>query len=118
MLQRPPSISQLGTTPDSRPSTGAGASPLGTSPALGPGPTLNGLPPRSVSTTAAAAGPTAAAGGPSLGPAMQAPPPRPSTTSLSNANSIDDLLGAPAARKGGTVKSKKKGRGYVDVMAK
>ncbi|KUL92026.1 hypothetical protein ZTR_01327 [Talaromyces verruculosus] len=118
MLQRPPSISQLGTTPDSRPSTGAGASPLGTSPALvpGPGPTPNGLPPRSVSTTAATAAgaPGSAAGS----PAMQPPPPRPSTTSLSNASSIDDLLGAPTARKGGTVKSKKKGRGYVDVMAK
>uniref|UniRef100_A0A093XUX8 Protein transport protein sec16 n=1 Tax=Talaromyces marneffei PM1 TaxID=1077442 RepID=A0A093XUX8_TALMA len=113
VLQRPPSISQLGTTPDSRPSTGAGASPLGTSPALGSGPTPNGLSPRSVSATAAST-----PGGPSLGPSMQPPPPRPSTTSLSNANSIDDLLGAPAPRKGGTVKSKKKGRGYVDVMAK
>ncbi|KAL1863704.1 vesicle coat component [Paecilomyces lecythidis] len=46
-----------------------------------------------------------------------APPSRPST-SLSNASSIDDLLGAPQARKGGTAKGKKKGRGYVDVMAK
>lgn len=106
VLQRPPSISQMGTTPDSRPSTGAGpsASPLGTSPALNAPP--NGMP-RSVSSTAAAP----------PGPSMQQPP-RPSTTSLSNASSIDDLLGAPQARKGGTVKSKKKGRGYVDVMAK
>lgn len=39
-------------------------------------------------------------------------------TALSNASSIDDLLGAPQARKAGTVRSKKKGRGYVDVMAK
>ncbi|MCJ1400392.1 vesicle coat component [Xylographa trunciseda] len=46
-----------------------------------------------------------------------APPSRP-TTGMSNASSIDDLIGAPAARKGGTVKGKKKGRGYVDVMAK
>jgi hypothetical protein len=38
---------------------------------------------------------------------------------MSNASSIDDLLGAPAGRKtGGTVKGKKKGRGYIDVMAK
>jgi hypothetical protein len=40
---------------------------------------------------------------------------------MSNASSIDDLLGAPQARKagsGGTVKGKRKGRGYVDVMAK
>ncbi|MCJ1286547.1 vesicle coat component [Xylographa opegraphella] len=46
-----------------------------------------------------------------------APPSRPAT-GTSNASSIDDLIGAPAARKGGTVKGKKKGRGYVDVMAK
>jgi len=36
---------------------------------------------------------------------------------MSNASSIDDLLGPPTAggRKG-TAKGKKKGRGYVDVM--
>lgn len=37
---------------------------------------------------------------------------------MSNASSIDDLLGVPAPRKGA---AKKKGRGagrYVDVMAK
>ncbi|WEW61495.1 vesicle coat component [Emydomyces testavorans] len=45
------------------------------------------------------------------------PPSRPGT-SLSNASSIDDLLGAPQARKAGTVKPRKKGRGYIDVMAK
>ncbi|KAI9843022.1 MAG: vesicle coat component [Sclerophora amabilis] len=47
------------------------------------------------------------------------PPSRP-PTSMSNASSIDDLLGPPGtARKGaGTVKKAKKGRGYVDVMAK
>jgi hypothetical protein len=43
------------------------------------------------------------------------PPPRPST-SLSHASSIDDLLGAPQARKGATSRGRKKGR-YVDVMA-
>ncbi|PGH34171.1 hypothetical protein GX50_03040 [[Emmonsia] crescens] len=45
------------------------------------------------------------------------PPSRPGTA-LSNASSIDDLIGAPQARKGNTVRGKKKGRGYVDVMAK
>lgn len=45
-----------------------------------------------------------------------APPSRPAT-SMSNASSIDDLLGAAAPRKGGA-KSKKKGGRYVDVMAK
>jgi hypothetical protein len=44
-----------------------------------------------------------------------APPSRPST-SMSNASSIDDLLGPPTARKTVGAKGKKKGRGYVDVM--
>ncbi len=35
---------------------------------------------------------------------------------MSNASSIDDLLGPATARKGGTMKKAKKGR-YVDVMA-
>jgi hypothetical protein len=50
-------------------------------------------------------------GGPPTGP-----PSRPGT-SMSNASSIDDLLGPPSAgtRKGATKKGKK-GRGYVDVM--
>ncbi|KAK5017975.1 vesicle coat component [Cryomyces antarcticus] len=52
-------------------------------------------------------------GGPGAG---SAPPSRP-PTSMSNAGSIDDLLGAPAPRKGGTVKGKKKGGRYIDVMA-
>ncbi|TKA66910.1 hypothetical protein B0A49_10574 [Cryomyces minteri] len=52
-------------------------------------------------------------GGPGAG---SAPPSRP-PTSMSNASSIDDLLGAPAPRKGGTVKGKKKGGRYIDVMA-
>ena len=54
--------------------------------------------------------------GPPSGP-PSAPPSRPAT-GMSGASSIDDLIGAPQARKGGTVKGKKKGRGYVDVMAK
>lgn len=49
-----------------------------------------------------------------------APPSRPGT-GMSNASSIDDLLGPPMPRKAGaggkgTVKAKKRGRGYVDVM--
>jgi len=36
---------------------------------------------------------------------------------MSNASSIDDLLGPPTARKGGA-KKPKKGRGYIDVMEK
>ncbi|KAG6007212.1 hypothetical protein E4U21_006231 [Claviceps maximensis] len=47
---------------------------------------------------------------------LAGPPSRPST-SMSNASSIDDLLGAPAPRKPGQKKPRKSGR-YVDVMAK
>jgi len=54
--------------------------------------------------------------GPPSGP-PSAPPSRPGT-GMSGANNIDDLIGAPQARKGGTVRKAKKGRGYVDVMAK
>lgn len=54
--------------------------------------------------------------GPPSGP-PSAPPSRPAT-GQSGAMGIDDLLGAPQARKGGTLKKAKKGRGYVDVMAK
>ncbi|KAL8794891.1 MAG: hypothetical protein Q9195_002603 [Heterodermia aff. obscurata] len=64
--------------------------------------------------------------GPSLGGGLgimgsnngppSAPPSRPAT-GMSNASSIDDLIGAPQARKGGTIKKGKKGRGYIDVMA-
>jgi hypothetical protein len=82
--------------------------PLSSSPALsglGMPPPLGNMP-RSVSTGAAVPTPPGSSAG---------PPPRP-TSSLSHATSIDDLLGAPAARKGNTVRGKKKGR-YVDVMA-
>jgi hypothetical protein len=92
-------------------------------------------PPRTVSVTSAPPGP--ATGGPmgaTLGdklipggpPAMMrsgsntsaasGPPSRP-TTSMSNASSIDDLLGAAGPRAKGAAKKKKGGR-YVDVMAK
>lgn len=60
---------------------------------------------------------TALNGGDSSGP-PSAPPSRP-PTSMSNASSLDDLLGGPPGpgqRKGGTVRSKKKGGRYVDVM--
>ncbi|KAI1084131.1 Sec23-binding domain of Sec16-domain-containing protein [Whalleya microplaca] len=50
-----------------------------------------------------------------MGRPPSAPPSRPAT-SLSNASSIDDLLGAAGPRKGG--KKQRKGGRYVDVMAK
>ncbi|RAL08342.1 COPII coat assembly protein SEC16 [Aspergillus homomorphus CBS 101889] len=100
-----PMLSGAGSRPSS--ATGANPPPLTGSPAppsaLGVAPPI----PRSISTGAAVPTP------PSAG--LTAPP-RPAT-SLSNASSIDDLLGAPQARKGPAAKGKKKGR-YVDVMAK
>lgn len=53
---------------------------------------------------------------PSLAGATSRPVSRPST-SMSNASSIDDLLGPPGPRKAGQKKSRKGGR-YVDVMDK
>lgn len=64
----------------------------------------------------ASAAPLLSATGPSSGP-PSAPPSRPAT-SMSGASSIDDLIGVPQPRKGGTVRKGKKGRGYVDVMSK
>jgi hypothetical protein len=50
------------------------------------------------------------------GPSSIGPPSRPST-SMSNASSIDDLLGpATGGSRKGTAKKAKKGRGYIDVM--
>ncbi|KAI1414604.1 Sec23-binding domain of Sec16-domain-containing protein [Hypoxylon sp. FL1857] len=119
----PRAASRNGTPPppgsSSAPPGGLGAPPAGP-PRLSPAPTLlnkavshenltvpGGAPPmmRSVSSQSTSSAP----GGPI------APPSRP-TTSLSNASSIDDLLGAAGPRKGGK-KARKSGR-YVDVMAK
>lgn len=63
-------------------------------------------------------GPPSAAGTPGAsGPPSGGPPSRPAT-SMSNASSIDDLLGVPAPRKGGAPKKKGRSGRYVDVMAK
>ncbi|KGO74279.1 COPII coat assembly protein, Sec16 [Penicillium italicum] len=75
-------------------------------PSLSSSPGFSGLAPRSASTGAAMPTPPGSSSG---------PPPRPSS-SLTHASSIDDLIGAPQARKGNAVRGKKKGR-YVDVMA-
>ncbi|KAL1583061.1 hypothetical protein WHR41_08442 [Cladosporium halotolerans] len=94
----------------SRPPTSSGPVPIGS------GPPSN--PPSRAGTPASLAGtPPTALSGP--GAAGLMPPPRPSS-SLSNASSLDDLLGGPpgAGAKKGTVKGgKKKGGRYVDVMA-
>lgn len=95
-----------GGPPMSRPSTsGTGSAPAMQMP-IGSGP-----PSRAGTPASGDASPMAA------GLNGLEPPSRP-PTSMSTASSIDDLLGAPQARKGGTVKGKKRGGRYVDVMAK
>lgn len=109
--------------PPSRVSSGAGLAGRGP-------PSMGGLPsgpPSRVGTPASGdAGPPMPAsvaalngsGSGGSGP-PSAPPSRPAT-SMSNASSLDDLLGGPPGpgqrKAGGTVKSKKKGGRYVDVM--
>ncbi|KAG8424559.1 vesicle coat component [Metarhizium acridum] len=68
-----------------------------------------GAPPASLSRSVSSNNTTSA-------PPSTGPPSRPAT-SMSNASSIDDLLGAPGPRKAGQKKARKSGR-YVDVMAK
>ncbi|KAL4738541.1 Sec23-binding domain of Sec16-domain-containing protein [Aspergillus similis] len=117
----PPSRAASGSSmpPPSGPAGPGSRPPSAAPPPSGsPAPSSLGLPPtpglgpaRSAST-----GAVPPAGGASSRPGSSAgPPPRPST-SLSHASSIDDLLGAPQARKGATSRGRKKGR-YVDVMA-
>lgn len=108
-----------------RPGT-AGSGPPGSSmgtPAFGPGsgpPSRSGTPASSISGIPLP--PAVAALNPSAegGHLAATPPLRPSTTA-SDASSLDDLLGGPPGpgrKAAGGAKGKKKGRGYVDVMAK
>ncbi|KAI9741957.1 MAG: vesicle coat component [Cirrosporium novae-zelandiae] len=62
-------------------------------------------------------GPPSLNGPPGAHKPLPSGPPSRISTPLSNASSIDDLLGAPTARKGGTIRKHKKRTGYVDVMA-
>ncbi|KAL9064140.1 MAG: hypothetical protein Q9157_007941 [Trypethelium eluteriae] len=107
--------------PSSVPLPGSGPPSRTASPAVGPPASglQNEVTPEEPSVMAAAAGPTSHPGSAGGVPPLpgSTPPSRP-TTSMSNASSIDDLIGAPQARKGGTIKGKKKGGRYVDVMAR
>ncbi|KAJ5768966.1 hypothetical protein N7520_003525 [Penicillium odoratum] len=96
----PPPPAPMSVTSNSRPQSSSSDAPhLSSSPAF-PGLAVPPPMPRSVST----------------GGAISSTPPRP-PSSLSHAQSIDDLLAAPTARKAGNnVRGRKKGR-YVDVMA-
>ena len=115
----PPSRASSGTglaSAGARPPTSSGLS----GPPSGP-PSRTGTPASNPSSEPGSQAPPLGMNGdtPALASASNpalAPPVRPGS-SLSTASSIDDLLaGPPGARKGGTVKGKKKGR-YVDVMA-
>ncbi|USW52989.1 Putative COPII coat assembly protein, Sec16 [Septoria linicola] len=105
--------------PPSRVSSGSGMPP----PGARPPPSIPGSGPPSRVGTPAAGSESGSLPSALTNPAVAAlsngtaPPSRPGT-SLSNASSIDDLLGGPPGpRKGGTAKKAKKGGRYVDVMA-
>lgn len=110
--------------PPSRVASGGNLSAMGSRPTTSSGPpaALGGSgppsnPPSRAGTPASVgSAPPGALNGP--GAAGLMPPPRPSS-SLSHASSLDDLLGGPpsAGSKKSTVKGKKKGGRYVDVMA-
>lgn len=118
----PPLPTAMATPPINvtRPTTSnpPSSSPASQYPSRSPSPAVNA--PTSTEEAATENEPSAApilsATGPPSGP-PSAPPSRPAT-GMSGASSIDDLIGVPQARKGGTVRKGKKGRGYVDVMAK
>ena len=112
----PPSRASSGTGAAVRPPT-SGSGPAFSGPPSGP-PSRTGTP---ASNPASEPGNLAAPGvnGDSAsGPPLAPPPPLRPGSSLSTASSIDDLMGPAGTRKGGTVKGKKKGGRYVDVMAK
>jgi hypothetical protein len=108
------SLPNLSMGPPSLPGSRAGT------PASGP---TMGLP--LAPSPAGLSGPPSAASTPPLGIAPTSnpglvPPPGPGSrpgTAMSNASSIDDLIGPPGGRKGAKGTKKAKGR-YVDVMAK
>ena len=98
----PPPMRDVSRSSDTSPSTGSPMVRADT-------PELSGLPAPPAMSREASNG--SVNGPPSIGP-----PSRPST-SMSNASSIDDLLGpATGGSRKGTARKAKKGRGYIDVM--
>lgn len=111
-LTSPPAALARGLSPTSGPPS--------TNPSRNVSPSLG----RTASPTASlpSAGTTALAPDSGLGPSSASsmpvlPSSRPST-GISDVSSIDDLIGAPQARKGGTIKKGKRGRSYVNVLEK
>jgi hypothetical protein len=102
----PPPQRAVSKSLDTAPGTG---SPLAQSDGFTTGPESSGL-------TGPPAMSREASNGSVNGPPSIGPPSRPST-SMSNASSIDDLLGpATGGSRKGTARKAKKGRGYIDVM--
>ncbi|KAJ6438299.1 COPII coat assembly protein SEC16 [Purpureocillium lavendulum] len=88
-------------------------------PPAGPPRPMPGLAPQASTESLSSTPPTLShsASNPNLAAGPPSGPPSRPTTSMSNASSIDDLLGAAGPRKAGQKKPRKGGR-YVDVMAK
>ncbi|KAF2462284.1 Sec23-binding domain of Sec16-domain-containing protein [Lineolata rhizophorae] len=113
----------MGPLPPPMRATPSGGRPPTSAPRSGP-PSRAGTPARfgggpesdSEGPVGGAAAPPQPSSGTTPPGAVAGPPSRP-PTSMSNASSIDDLLGAPGQRKGAGKKGKRGGR-YVDVMAK
>lgn len=83
---------------------------------LPPSRTTNAGPPVGAPLANGSSGPPSRAATPASGEGESGVASRP-TTGMSTASSLDDLISA-GPRKGGTVRGKKKGGRYVDVMAK
>ncbi|OJD29551.1 copii coat assembly protein sec16 [Diplodia corticola] len=100
----------------------AGLTPPG--PPAGPLRSTSMPPPMAASAPGSGAATPVRSGSPAVGggggpPGGAGGPPSRPATSMSNASSIDDLIGVPAPRKGPAAKKKGRGAGrYVDVMAK
>ena len=120
----PPPVPPLSTamaTPPINVTRPAISDPLSSKPASqypsrSPTPAVNAPTTAEEASTDPSAASTLSSTGPPSGP-PSAPPSRPAT-GMGGASSIDDLIGVPQPRKGGTVRKGKRGKGYVDVMAK
>ncbi|KAL2195025.1 Sec23-binding domain of Sec16-domain-containing protein [Corynascus similis CBS 632.67] len=112
----PSSSTDAGGRASAPPPPAAGAAPPPPR-AASRGPSDNGPPPPGPVAMLRSASNTSTASAPPLGQGAAGPSRPP--TSLSNSNSIDDLLGAAVGpRKPGAAKKARKGARYVDVMGK
>lgn len=111
----PPPPKSTPPPPGAARSVSGGPPAIRSVPPMGLGPSLSQPP--SMETLAVPQAMSRSASQNSLGGGPPSRPPSRPTTSMSNASSIDDLIGAAGPRKAGSKKPRKSGR-YVDVMAK